>query len=194
MFIFRRPYRFFLIAAALALAMCLLPVRSATPGDAPPPRTAQHTPEASGVPAAIDLSERTQSGCMLHLTLHYAPCGHSVQRREPLSAELTGLTRAALEGEMAKAMPDTKLTGFSAGEIDASRSLPIPCPLHWVLRTGEDGMLHILHNTTGEALCTVRSTDIPASRLPADEQQELLDGRIFDDVQTLEGLLESMSS
>ena len=70
----------------------------------------------------------------------------------------------------------------------------IPCPLHWMLRTGEDGLLHILQNRDGETMALVRSTDVPASSLGAAQQAELLEGRIFDDVQALEGYLESISS
>ena len=193
--IFRRPYRLFLIAAVLALILCLLPIgareemQSAPLADLP-----QETPQAAGMPAGADLSERTAADCRLHETLYYAPCGHSVQRREALSARLVGLTRAALEEEINAVLPGAAVTGFSAQEIDVSRSIDVPCPLHWVLRGGEDGMLHVFQNRTGEALSLVRGTDVPLERVSESERQELVDGRMFDDVQALEGYLESMSS
>lgn len=195
----KRPYRLFLIAAALALILCLFPIRAkeaaqeeTTVADLSP-KSAEGA-NAQGVPTGADLSVRTAQGCMLHQTLVYAPCGHSIQRRDPLDARLIGLTRAALEKEIGAVLPGAAVTGFSASEVDAAVSTDIPCPLHWVLKTGEDGLLHVYQNRDGESLSLVRSTDIPASRLSESDRQEMLDGRIFDDVQALEGVLESMSS
>ena len=130
----------------------------------------------------------------MHRTLYYAPCGHSVQRREKLPAQLTGLTRSALESEIGSVIPGAAVTGFSAREVDIALSTEIPCPLHWVLRTGEDGMLHVLQNRNGESLETIRKTDIPAAEVSGEESAALLDGKVFDDVQALEGYLESISS
>ena len=84
--------------------------------------------------------------------------------------------------------------GFSASEVDIALSADIPCPLHWVLRAGEDGMLHVLQNRDGESLETIRKTDIPAADVSGDESAALLEGKVFDDVQALEGYLESLSS
>ena len=194
----KRPYRLFLIAAALAMILCLLPIRAREPAQeemiADSPQQSADSAQAQGVPTGADLSERTARGCMLHQTLVYSPCGHSIQRRDPLDARLIGLTRAALEKEIDSVLPGAAVTGFSAQEIDAAVSTDIPCPLHWVLKTGEDGLLHVYQNRDGESLSLVRSTDIPAGNLSESDRQELLDGRIFDDVQALEGVLESMSS
>lgn len=191
----RTPFRFLIAAAVLAAILCLFPakVEEENPQLIAANPTAQ--PQAiSDLPAGMDLSERTSGGCMLHRTLYYAPCGHSVQRREPLPTQLTGLSREALEQEIGSVIPGAAVTGFSSKEVDVSRSLDIPCPLHWVLRGGEDGMLHVYQNRTSQALTLVRSTDVPLARVSESEQQELLEGRIFDDVQSLEGYLESMSS
>ena len=193
--IFRRPYRFFLYAAVLAVIMCLLPIPAQ---DVPEEKEqlAKAAPEAevSGVPAGADMSERTQADCMLHETLAYAPCGHSVQRREAMNPRLVGLSREALEKEIVQVIPGAVVTGFSAGEVDVSRSMDVPCPLHWVLKAGEDGVLQVWQNRTGDALSFVRGTDVPVSGVSEGEKQELLDGRVFDDVQAMEGYLESMSS
>ena len=162
--------------------------------------TAQEAPadqEASAAqdrPAGADLSERTSAGCFLHRTLYYAPCGHSVQRREELPAQLMGMSRALLEKEIASVIPGAAVTGFSSSEVDIALSTDIPCPLHWVLRGGEDGKLAVLQNRNGEALEVVRTTDVPLSQAPQDDQAQLRAGRIFDDVQALEGYLESLSS
>lgn len=202
------PWRFFLAAALLAAILCLYPARVQEPAEGVQ-RITEGQDAAQGVAleagiteppaeleemAGADLSARTQKGCYLHSTLHYAPCGHSVQRRENLPAKLVGLSRAALESEIGGVIPGAAVTGFSSAEVDISVGMDIPCPLHWVLRAGEDGMLCILQNTMGEALEIVRSTDIPLARVQEEEQQELIRGRIYDDVQALEGYLESMSS
>lgn len=178
----------------LAAILCLFPIRADAPGQAQPPVTAQQTPPAPGLPAGADLSERTQEGCYLHSTLFYAPCGHSVQRREKLPAQLVGLSRKALEDDLPAVIPGAAVTGFSAREVDISLSAPIPCPLHWVLRAGESGMLCVLQNASGESLEVVRETDVPLTLAAEAEQSALLEGRIFDDVQALEGYLESLSS
>lgn len=161
------------------------------PSDAPK-QAASALPAGTSVPAGADLSERTASGCALHLTLYYDPCGHSVQRREPLSAKLVGLSRQALEAEIGEELPGAAVTGFSASEVDAALNLPIPCPLHWVLAAGEDGHLVVMQNRNGEALEAVRSTDVPLSRLSEEQRQAL--PQLFDDVQALEGVLESLAS
>ena len=195
------PYRFLFAAAVMAALLCLFPVT----GDAPPEAPAQHalqhaTPMPAaiypqdGQPASADLSERTAAGCYLHRTLHYAPCGHSVQRRESLPAQLVGLSRTALEKEIGRVIPGAAVKGFSASEVDIALSADIPCPLHWVLRAGEDGMLCVLQNRMGESLEAVRQTDVPLSRVQESERQDLIRGRIFDDVQAMEGYLESLSS
>lgn len=190
---FRRPYRFFLIAAALALLMCLLPTGVPERKKNDEGLTAD-APQTEIVPAGADLSEKTGAGCTLHETLLYESCGHSVQRREQLPARLVGLTRPALEEEIVRLLPGASVTGFSASEVDVSRGMAIPCPLHWVLRGGEDGRLHVYQNRTGEGLTLVRDTDVPLERVSESERQEMLKGRLFHDVQALEGYLESMSS
>lgn len=208
------PYRFFLAAAVLAAILCLFPVKVDAPEEpqtmlaseatVPPPSAAQEgaqgfpaAQEPSAIqemPAGADLSERTASGCYLHRTLYYAPCGHSVQRREELPAQLVGMSRALLEQEIGGVIPGAAVTGFSASEVDIALSADIPCPLHWVLRGGEDGKLAVLQNRNGEALEVVRNTDVPLDKAPQDDQAQLRAGRIFDDVQALEGYLESLSS
>lgn len=215
------PYRFFLAAAVLAAILCLFPVKVDAPEEPqtmlasettmPPPAAAQRTdvqefpaaqelpaaqdrPAAQELPAGADLSERTAAGCFLHRTLYYAPCGHSVQRREELPAQLVGMSRALLEQEIGHVIPGAAVTGFSSSEVDIALSTDIPCPLHWVLMGGEDGKLAVLQNRSGEALEVVRATDVPLEQAPQDDQAQLRAGRVFDDVQALEGYLESLSS
>ena len=102
--------------------------------------------------------------------------------------------RGALEKEIGGLYENAAVTGFSAAEVDVSTRMDVPCPLHWVLRAGDDGLLAVLQNTTGETLTVVRRTDIPVALAAGEEQDELRDGRMFDDVQALEGYLESLSS
>ena len=183
----RSPLRFFAVAALLAAILCLYPAK----GKETEPAQEEEVTEQ---PVGADLSERTSAYCYLHRTLYYAPCGHSAQNREKLPAQLTGLSRAALESVLGDVIPGAAVTGFSSEEVDIALNVGIPCPLHWMLRTGEDGLLHILQNRSGESMDVVRSTDVPAKLLGKEEQALLLQGRIFDDVQALEGYLESISS
>lgn len=188
-------YRYLLIIVLVAALLCLMPARGAdAPNEKKPQTAAAQSVESAEAPAGADLSAQTNRETYLHRTLYYAPCGHSVQRREKLPAQLVGLTRGALEKEIGGLFENAAVTGFSAGEVDITTRMDMPCPLHWVLRGGEDGLLAVWQNTTGEALSVVRKTDIPVTAAAEEEQDELRDGRMFDDVQALEGYLESLSS
>lgn len=188
-------YRYLLIIVLVAALLCLMPARGAdAPNEKKPQTAAAQSVESAEAPAGADLSAQTNRETYLHLTLYYAPCGHSVQRREKLPAQLVGLTRGVLEKEIGGLYENAAVTGFSAGEVDITTRMDMPCPLHWVLRGGEDGLLAVWQNTTGEALSVVRKTDIPVTAAAEEEQDELRDGRMFDDVQALEGYLESLSS
>ena len=188
-------YRYLLIIVLVAALLCLMPARGAdAPNEKKPQTAAAQSVESAEAPAGADLSAKTNRETYLHRTLYYAPCGHSVQRREKLPAQLVGLTRGALEKEIGGLYENAAVTGFSAAEVDVSTRMDVPCPLHWVLRGGEDGLLAVWQNTTGEALSVVRKTDIPVTAAAEEEQDELRDGRMFDDVQALEGYLESLSS
>ena len=188
-------YRYLLIIVLVAALLCLMPARGAdAPNEKKPQTAAAQSVESAEAPAGVDLSAQTNRETYLHRTLYYAPCGHSVQRREKLPAQLVGLTRGALEKEIGGLYENAAVTGFSAGEVDITTRMDMPCPLHWVLRGGEDGLLAVWQNTTGEALSVVRKTDIPVTAAAEEEQDELRDGRMFDDVQALEGYLESLSS
>lgn len=188
-------YRYLLIIVLVAALLCLMPARGAdAPNEKKPQTAAVQNVESAEAPAGADLSAQTNRETYLHRTLYYAPCGHSVQRREKLPAQLVGLTRGALEKEIGGLYENAAVTGFSAGEVDITTRMDMPCPLHWVLRGGEDGLLAVWQNTTGEALSVVRKTDIPVTAAAEEEQDELRDGRMFDDVQALEGYLESLSS
>ena len=188
-------YRYLLIIVVVAALLCLMPARGAdAPNEKKPQTAAVQSVERAEAPAGADLSAQTNRETYLHRTLYYAPCGHSVQRREKLPAQLVGLTRSVLEKEIGGLYENAAVTGFSAGEVDITTRMDMPCPLHWVLRGGEDGLLAVWQNTTGEALSVVRKTDIPVTAAAEEEQDELRDGRMFDDVQALEGYLESLSS
>ena len=188
-------YRYLLIIVVVAALLCLMPARGAdAPNEKKPQTAAAQSVESAEAPAGADLSAQTNRETYLHRTLYYAPCGHSVQRREKLPAQLVGLTRGALEKEIGGLYENAAVTGFSAGEVDITTRMDMPCPLHWVLRGGEDGLLAVWQNTTGEALSVVRKTDIPVTAAAEEEQDELRDGQMFDDVQALEGYLESLSS
>ena len=188
-------YRYLLIIVLVAALLCLMPARGAdAPNEKKPQTAAAQSVESAEAPAGADLSAQTNRETYLHRTLYYAPCGHSVQRREKLPAQLVGLTRSVLEKEIGGLYENAAVTGFSAGEVDITTRMDMPCPLHWVLQGGEDGLLAVWQNTTGEAMSVVRKTDIPVTAATEEEQDELRDGRMFDDVQALEGYLESLSS
>lgn len=192
------PYRFFAVAAILAALFSLLPTQADAPVEgaqylAQEQENEQEKYTDLGVPAGADVSDTTQAGTYLHRTMRYM-CGHSVQRREELPAQLRGLTHAALEKDIVRVIPDAKVTGFSVQEVDIAQAMEIPCPLHWVLRLGENGRLQVLQNMTGETLEVIREAEVERQALGTDTLQELLSGVTFDDVQALEGYMESLNS
>lgn len=192
------PYRFFAVAAILAALFSLLPTQADAPVEgaqylAQEQENEQEKYTDLGVPAGADVSDTTQAGTYLHRTMRYV-CGHSVQRREELPAQLRGLTHAALEKDIVRVIPDAKVTGFSVQEVDIAQAMEIPCPLHWVLRLGENGRLQVLQNMTGETLEVLREAEVERQALGTDTLQELLAGVTFDDVQALEGYMESLNS
>ena len=192
------PYRFFAVAAILAALFSLLPTQADAPVEgaqylAQEQENEQEKYTDLGVPAGADVSDTTQAGTYLHRTMRYM-CGHSVQRREELPAQLRGLTHAALEKDIVHVIPDAKVTGFSVQEVDIAQAMEIPCPLHWVLRLGENGRLQVLQNMTGETLEVIREAEVERQALGTDTLQELLAGVTFDDVQALEGYMESLNS
>ena len=192
------PYRCFAVAALLAALFSLLPTQADAPVEgaqylAQEQENEQEKYTDLGVPAGADVSDTTQAGTYLHRTMRYV-CGHSVQRREELPAQLRGLTHAALEKDIVRVIPDAKVTGFSVQEVDIAQAMEIPCPLHWVLRLGENGRLQVLQNMTGETLEVIREAEVERQALGTDTLQELLSGVTFDDVQALEGYMESLNS
>ena len=121
-------YRYLLIVVALAAMLCLLPAQGADAPSAEKPQTARET-HAVEAPAGADLSVKTDRDAYLHRTMYYAPCGHSVQRREKLPARLVGLTRGALEKEIGGLYENAAVTGFSAAEVDVSTRMDVPAAL-----------------------------------------------------------------
>lgn len=128
-------YRYLLIIVLVAALLCLMPARGAdAPNEKKPQTAAAQSVESAEAPAGADLSAQTNRETYLHRTLYYAPCGHSVQRREKLPAQLVGLTRGALEKEIGGLYENAAVTGFSAGEVDITTRMDMPCP-----RTGFAG-------------------------------------------------------
>ena len=110
-------YRYLLIIVLVAALLCLMPARGAdAPNEKKPQTAAAQSVESAEAPAGADLSAQTNRETYLHRTLYYAPCGHSVQRREKLPARLVGLTRGALEKEIGGLYENAAVTGFSATE------------------------------------------------------------------------------
>lgn len=91
-----------------------------------PQTAAAQSVESAEAPAGADLSAQTNRETYLHRTLYYAPCGHSVQRREKLPAQLVGLTRSVLEKEIGELYENAAVTGFSAGEVDITTRMDMP--------------------------------------------------------------------
>ncbi len=149
-------------------------------GEVPDEQAAQSLSQGGFVSAAT----------LLDQTLHYLPCGHSVQRRVPPENAWIGMDRAAIE----KALPDYRVTAFGSKEIVMQRDMGIFCPKHWVLKPDDQGELTIWQNELGEAMVRVRGLGIGAEDVPESERESVRSGKPFDTLETLEGWLESADS
>lgn len=145
-------YRYLLIIVLVAALLCLMPARGAdAPNEKKPQTAAAQSGESAEAPAGADLSAQTNRETYLHRTLYYAPCGHSVQRREKLPAHLVGLTRGALEKEIGGLYENAAVTGFSAGEVDITTRMDSLVRCTGFCWGGGGRIAGCLANTRGEA-------------------------------------------
>ena len=153
------------------------------------------TPRTQDAPDALtqvgaDTAARLAEDCQVIQTLTYAPCGHTVTRRQSLPPELRGKTRADAEA----AYDPFLITAFSAQALEMEQALDMYCPEHVVLMPNESGVLCIFENRYGDALALVRELETLLHDLPDSYQEELRPGKGFDTLADLEGWLESIES
>lgn len=172
-----------ILGSLTLLGMAILLIVGLTPrsASAPEPDAAQ-----VGGESAITLS----ADCVMVQHLSYAPCAHSLTRRQTLPTELVGKIRADLEA----AYDAWQVTSFSATEVSMEQSLDMYCPEHMVLMPDESGMLCIFQNKYGDALALVEALDTRLIDLPDSYQEELRPGKGFDTQEELAQWLEAADS
>ena len=132
----------------------------------------------------------TAADCQLIQHMTYAPCGHSLTRRQVIPTELAGQNREALSS----AYDAWKITSFASAEVVMEQTLSLYCPEHVVLMPDEGGMLCIFQNKYGDALALVKELDLLLSELPDDVQQTVRQGKGFASIEELEKWLEGADS
>lgn len=175
-----------LLGSLTLLCMAILMIVGLTPRNASAPEPPQAEAEQVGSDASLLLLPDCQ--VIQHLT--YAPCGHSLTRRQALPAELAGKTRADLEA----AYDLWQVTSFAPAEVTMEQSFALYCPEHLILMPDDSGMLCIFENRYGDALALVESLDLPLSELPDSYQEELRPGKGFSTHEELTLYLESLDS
>lgn len=150
------------------------------------PSTREQAPQVG----SIDDQGLIARGCILHQTLHYALCGHSVERKIDAPDTVLGLNRELFE----QAMEDWRITAFAAQRIEMSRAMEMPCPAHWVILADESGMLGVYRNLYGEELLCLRKMEMGVSAAPESDQMQLRRGMCFDSAQDAEAYLEAIQS
>ena len=132
----------------------------------------------------------TAADCQLIQHMTYAPCGHSLTRRQVIPTELAGQNREALSS----AYDAWKITSFASAEVVMEQTLSLYCPEHVVLMPDEGGMLGIFQNKYGDALALVKELDLLLSELPDSVQQAVRQGKGFATIEELEKWLEGADS
>lgn len=146
-------------------------------------------PEAPQV-GSMDSQGLIERGCVLHQTLQYAVCGHSVERNLDAPDTVLGMNREVF----AQAMADWRVTAFASQRIEMARTMEMPCPAHWVIRAGADGKLGVYRNLYGEELCCLRELDMGVSAAPESDEAALRVGLCFDTEADAEVYIESIQS
>ncbi len=131
-----------------------------------------------------------KAGCQVIQNLSYIPCGHSVTRRTDIPTELIGKTRSDVEA----AYDQYRVTEFLPTQVTMSQELNMYCASHLILMPDESGMLCVFENKYGDALMLKDSLDLPLKDLPEAIQEEVKNGKGFDDATALEQWLESVES
>lgn len=167
-----------LMGMALLLIVALMPKSTV---DDTLPETAQ---------VRSDPQMTTAADCQLIQHMTYAPCGHSLTRRQLIPTELAGQNREALSS----AYDAWKITSFASAEVVMEQTLSLYCPEHVVLMPDEGGMLCIFQNKYGDALALVKELDLLLSELPDSVQQAVRQGKGFATIEELEKWLEGADS
>lgn len=168
-----------LLGLALVLILAMIPLKNASTAD-----------EGGAAQAGSSTVQVLAADCAVIQQMTYAPCQHSLVRRQALPAELAGKTLT----ELSAAYENWQVTGFSPAEVTMEQRLDIFCPQHTVLLPDEGGMLCIWQNKYGDALALVKELGTAVSELPEDAQDEVRRGKGFDTQEALEKWLESVES
>lgn len=168
-----------LMGLALVLILAMIPLKNASTAD-----------EGGAAQAGSSTVQVLAADCAVIQQMTYAPCQHSLVRRQTLPAELAGKTLT----ELSAAYENWQVTGFSPAEVTMERQLDIFCPQHTVLLPDEGGMLCVWQNKYGDALALVKELGAAVSELPEDVQDEVRRGKGFDTQEALEKWLESVES
>lgn len=172
-----------ILGSLTLLGMAILLIVGLTPRSASAPE-----PDAAQVGGDSTLTLSAECVMMQHLS--YAPCGHSLTRRQALPQELAGKTRADLEA----AYDAWQVTSYAATEVVMEQSLDMYCPEHMILMPDESGLLCIFQNKYGDALALVEAMEVLISDLPDSYQEELRPGKGFDTQEELVQWLEAADS
>ena len=128
-------------------------------------------------------------GDVVRYAVHYGVCGHTRSYVEGIPEEWVGLTwdEAAKKAENWTAQPQSDLLSFRQ-EVDQY------CPEHYILKL-EEGVVAVYHNEAGWGELTRMSEHpLQTGNLDAETRQHLEAGMDFEDMDGLEGFLESINS
>ena len=170
----------------MIIALCLLGVAVVGLYQMVFPSAQNEAPQVSGV----DEQRLIERGCVLHQTLHYTVCGHSVERKLDAPDTVLGMSCELFE----QAMADYRITSFASKRIEMTCAMDMACPAHWVICADADGVLGIYRNLYGEEMLCLRKLNAGVSAAPESDWTQLRRGMCFDSAQEAEAYLEAIQS
>ena len=146
----------------------------------------QEAPQAG----SMDAQGLIARGCILDQTLHYAVCGHEVERKMDAPDTVLGMNRELFT----QAMSEYRITSFGAQRVEMARTLEMACPAHWVIQADADGLLGVYRNLYGEEMVCLRRLDTDVTAAPESDGEALRRGMCFDTAQEADAYLEAIQS
>ncbi len=116
--------------------------------------------------------------CEITQSMCYARCAHQVTRRMKAPAHVIGLDKEAFE----QVYKEWQCTLYSKDKVHMERTMPLYCPLHFVLMYNETGKLAVYQNKEGDYMAWISDLDYDITDFDEETQDKLTHGMGFDSI------------
>lgn len=148
------------------------------------------TPESSSVlPAGAD-NAKIDRNATVKWDYEYKKCAHHIFVSCQIDEDMAGLTFSMLQEQY----PDIKIIDFEPDKLVLKKSFDCYCPEHMILKKCEDE-LAIFRTALGTDKQDIYlKISIKFDDLGSDERQVLSTGKVFNNLEELEGYLENIET